>query len=447
VDEQGNQWTLCFAKLQGRTVEADFDGGRLSSDGGLLFLRQLEARLGLARRLAAAVRDRRHPSYVSHSMETLLRQRLLQIACGYEDADDADALRTDPLLKMACGHLPLSGPALASQPTLSRWENSLSHTDLMRLAYALGDAFIASFARPPRRIILDLDDTDAIVHGGQQLALFNAYVNDYCYLPLHLYDGITGRLITAVLRPGRRPRGREAAAILKRVILRLRQAWPRAQLLLRADSHFAAPEVFDLCEQHGVDYVINLGTNPVLQERSERLVHKAQRRFQQRRRPVRLFSQFRYAADSWKRRRRVIVKAEVSRLGDNRRFLVTNLRRYQPRHLYSRLYAARGASENCIKNHKRYLASDRTSCSRFEANQFRLFLHSAAYVLLRALQEIALKASRWETATFDTLQKQLLKVAARVIEKRTRIRIHFPSSYPFQQAFHLMLGQLDPAPG
>jgi hypothetical protein len=253
---ESKQTVLAFARISGKKVEADFDGGTTTSDGGALLLRELESKIGIVDRIVEALWDRRHQSYVDHSYTDLIRQRVFQIACGYEDANDSDDLRSDPALKAACDRLPMTGEDLASQPTMSRLENSVSRTDLYRIGQALVDAFIASYKKPPKKIILDIDDTDDTTHGSQQLSLFHAYYDDYCYMPVHLYEGNTGKLITTVLRPGSRISGKGTVTILKRVLERLQQAWPKVKITLRGDSHFSGPKVHDLCDEYGIHFIL-----------------------------------------------------------------------------------------------------------------------------------------------------------------------------------------------
>jgi hypothetical protein len=444
---QDSQPVLSFATLHGKKLQADFDGGTLTSDGGALLLREIDRRTGLVDRFVSALHEWRDPRYVLHSLSDLVRQRVFQIALGYEDADDADALRGDPALKAACERLPLSGPDLASQPTLSRLENQVSRTQLLRLAYALGDAFIASFATPPRQLLLDLDDTEDPVHGAQQLALFNAHYGGYCYQPLHLYDGLTGRLITTVLRPGRTPTGREIVALLKRVVARLRAAWPNVQILVRGDSHFSTPQLHAFCRDQHLFFVLGQGTNFRLKRLVAATQDQAHALYQAQGGTIRLFTQFAYQADSWDQPLRVVAKVEVSPLGTNLRFVTTNLQSSTPSFVYAQAYAGRGQMENLIKNHKTFLHSDRTSCHRFEANQFRLLLHSAAYLLLHALQELLLQGTQLQQSYFDTLQLRLLKVGARVVERATVIRFHFPTAFPLQALYRLLNQRLALASG
>lgn len=422
---------LLFEDIQGKKIEADFDGGQVTSDAGVLLLRELERRLGLIRRVAKILRDRRHPGYTRHSLREMLAQRVFQIACGYEDADDADTLRQDPALKMACDRLP-DGEALASQPTLSRLENAVTRTDLYRIAEALVEAFIDSYRTPPVAILLDIDDTVDPTHGHQQLALFNAFHDEYCFLPIHIYEGRSGKLITTVLRPGRRPSGKEIVAILKRVVRKLRQAWPEVGVFLRADSHYASADVFAFCRKENLKYLLGLTPNPVLRAQAASLVEAAEQRFRREHVPVRLFGEFAYRAKSWAEESRVIVKAEHNALGPNTRLVVTNLTTLTPRAIYEKLYSDRGTMELLIKDHKTHLRSDRTSCHRFEANQFRLFLHSMAYVLKHLLRRHHLQGTLWARAQFDTIRLQVLKIGARVRQLRTRVKIHLPTSYPWQ---------------
>lgn len=382
-------------------------------------------------RVAKVLHDRRHPSYTRHLLLDMLKQRVFQIACGYEDADDADTLRRDPALKMACESLPDDAP-LASQPTFSRLENAISRTDLYRIAEVLADAFIESYRTPPVAIVLDIDDTEDTTHGHQQLALFNAFYDEYCYLPIHIYEGKSGKLVTTVLRPGKRPSGEEIVAILKRVVRKIRNAWPGVGILLRADSHYTAPDTIEFCETEDLKYALGLTPNAVLRKKTAALVEDAERRSKRERQPVRLFGEFSYGAQSWAEDSRVVVKAEHNALGPNLRFVVTNLECKSRRVVYEMIYSDRGRMELLIKDHKTHLRSDRTSCHRFEANQFRLFLHSLAYVLLHALRRRHLQGTQWARAQFDTIRLEVLKIGARVRQLRTRVKVHLPISYPWQ---------------
>ena len=307
------------------------------------------------------------------------------------------------------------------------------------------EAFLLSYDKPPKKIILDIDDTDDTTHGSQQLSLFHAYYDEYCYMPVHLYEGETGKLITAILRPGQRIRGSVTAAILRRVLDRLFQAWPKVRITLRGDAHFSAPEVHDLCDEYKIKFILGQAVNKKLKALGEPLMAEAAAQAEKTDKPVRLFTRFDYQAGSWSRPRQILYKAEIIEGKANPRFVVTNIPKRTPRFLYEKVYCARGRMEGFIKNHKTFLHSDRTSCHRFSANQFRLFLHSAAYVLLHALKHTGMQGTRWTKSNFDTIQLRVLKIGARVREQATRVRFHFPTSYPLKDLMRTIVYNLDTA--
>lgn len=421
---------LFLAPVGTKAVALDFDGGRLSSDAGLVLLKDPDEQLGLTRALAAVLSDPRDTRRVHFSQHDLLKQRVYQIAAGYEDANDANTLRHDPIFKVLLDRLPETGPSLASQPTLSRFENRVSRTELYRLARVLVDQFIASYARPPKVIVLDFDDTEDRAHGQQEQVHYNSYYGGYCFLPLHLYEGLSGRLITAIFK-AKRFSGAQMLAVLKRLVKHLRYAWPDTLLIVRGDSHFAYPEVMAwIEEQPNLSYVTGLTGNAVLKALAGEVVEQAQRAYARDGGKITRFHQVRYQAGTWSRSRRVVIKVEVSNQGVNTRFVVTDLEQARTKGLYQQIYCARGQMENDIKDHKLYVKSDRTSCHRFAANQFRLLLHSAAYVLLDTLRREVLKTTPWASATMETIRLRLLKLGARVQEVTDRITISLPSSCP-----------------
>lgn len=422
--------------VSGKIVDAAFDGGKLSSDAGVLVLREVERRLGVADRLAACIEDNRQPGRVRHSLADLIRFRLLMIACGYEDAIDADSLRGDPAFKMALGRLP-SAADLCSQSTISRLENRPDVRTLLRMAGAMVDLYCASFRQVPRRIVLDLDDTFDAAHGGQQLRLFNAHFDDHGFQPIVVFDG-EGRIVAAVLRPARRPSGREIAGYLRRLVRALRAHWPRVEILIRADSHYAAPEVIDFCRLAGVDFILGLNTNPALRAHVADLEASTAAR-QSGGGKVRRFAEFFDAARSWRRVERIVARVEAGPQGVDTRFIVTSLEAGRGKRLYEHLYCRRGEAENHIKAFKRHLAADRTSCHRATANQMRLMLHAGAYWLMWGLRAATPRRSAWRTAQFDTLRLRLLKIAARVVEMKTRIKVHLPTACPVQPVLALIL--------
>jgi hypothetical protein len=434
--EENNQLELEFPSVRGKKVVADFEGGVVTTDAGVLLLRETERNVGIIRRLARCMTDARDRRYIDHTIPELMTQRIMQIACGYEDADDSDSLRRDPALKIACERAPLSGADLGSQPTMSRLENGVSRTALYRMAQELVDSFLDSYRRAPQRIIVDIDDTDDPTHGAQQMSLFNAYYDEYCYMPLHMYEGYSGKLICAVLRPGKRPDGEEIAAILSRVLARIRERWPKVRIVVRGDSHFSGPEIFDLCRSmRRTHFVLGLSNNRALAPLVEDAVQRVEAAYKLVNEKLKVFVEFPYQAKSWSCPQRVICKIEISERGRNVRFIVTDMKGKGPQRMYDESYCGRGCMENFIKNHKNALHSDRTSCHRFEANMFRLFLHSAAYVLLHALNEKGLRGTSLAGSQFDTIILKVLKIGAQVIERLSRIRIHLPSSYPWKELF------------
>jgi hypothetical protein len=430
-----------LSPVGGKAVVAKFDGGLLSSDGGVLALREAERRLGVADRLAACLVDRRAPDQITHGLSDIIRFRLLMIGAGYEDGNDASRLRGDPLFKMAMELTP-SDRQLCSQSTISRLENLPDVRALLRMGRAMVDLYCASFRQVPNRITLDVDDTFDAVHGGQQLRLFNAHYDDYGFQPMVVFDG-AGRFVAAMLRPAKRPSGKEARAFLRRLVRAIRANWPRTEILLRADSHYCSPEVLDWCRANGIDYVLGVAPNATLRRHTETLEASATARFEAAPRDgkVRRFKEFFDAATSWSRVERVIARVEAGEEGPDTRFIVTNLARRNARSLYEDVYCRRGQAENHIKSFKTHLAADRTSCTKASANQLRLFLHAGAYWLMWGLRESMPKRSMWRVAQFDTLRLRFIKIAARVVEMKTMIRVHLPTSCPGQEVLRFALSQ------
>ena len=438
-----NLLPFSFPAVERKKVTAAFDGGRLSSDGGVMLLAQAERRLGIAERLAAMIPDDRDPQRVTHLLPDILRARIFAIACGYEDGDDLDRLRTDPAFKLACGRLPDSGGDLCSQPTLSRWENAPALRDLIRLMGVMVDLYCASYATPPVAVTLDIDDTVDVVHGHQQLALFNAHYDERCFLPIHVYDTATSRPVAMLLRPGKTPSGKEVRGHLRRLVRRIRRHWPRTRITIRGDGHYSRPEVMDWCEANGVDYVFGLTGTKALAAKVEEVADAVRvERAVEDKDAVRGFAETTHAAKSWKRQRRVSARIEATRLGLDVRYVVTNIATGTAECLYADLYCARGQAENLIKLHKAQLASDRTSCRAATANQMRLVLHTAAYWLILAVRDAIPKAHALAKAEFTTIRLRLLKVAARVTETASRVRVAFASACPDAILFRHLAGSI-----
>src|ERR1700712_3583677 len=431
-----------LSPVGGKPVIARFDGGHLSSDGGLLVLREVEQRLDVAGRLAACIADPRDPERVGHGRDEIIRFRLLMIAAGYEDGNDANRLRTDPMFKLAMERLG-DEAALCSQPTISRLENLPDTRALLRMGRAMVDLYCASFRQVPRRIVLDVADTFDAVHGGQQLRLFNAHYDEYGFQPIVVFDG-EGRFITAVLRPAKRPNGREIRAFLRRLVRQIRANWPRVEILLRADSHYCGPEVLSWCRANKVDYLLGVAPTSTLRRHVERLEASTAARFaaSDGSGKLRRFTEFYDGAASWDRVERIIARVEAGPDGTDTRFIVTSLPGGSARALYERRYCARGQAENHIKSWKRHLAADRTSCTKATANQFRLFLHAGAYWLMWGLRISTPRRSMWRVAQFDTLRLHLIKIAARVVEMKTQVKLHLPSTAPCQSILAFVLGRI-----
>jgi hypothetical protein len=427
-----------LSAVGGKPVQITFDAGRLTSDGGVLLLAEIERSLGIAARLARCVDDPRAPERVQHGLAEMIRFRALLVAAGYEDANDCDALRTDPAFKMAVGRLPESGAELCSQPTMCRLENLPGPIALKRMMAAMIELFCDSFDDVPRRIVLDIDDTEDRVHGGQQLALFHAHYDSRCFLPIHIYEATTGKPVAVILRPGRTPGGAEVALVLRHVVKAIRARWPRVEILVRGDSHYGRPEAMTWCEHNRVGYIFGLAGNPVLAAKVAALAEDAAlARVNGEAEKARRYGEFRYAARTWQVERQVVARVEASPQGSDSRFIITNLAG-TPRWLYESVYCQRGQAENLIKAHKLHLASDRTSCTSATANQFRLLIHTAAYWLLHTLRGLAPKTSFWRAAQFDTIRIALIKVAARITEMVTRIKVALPSCYPHQTSWALL---------
>lgn len=427
----------------GLDIHARFDGGQMSSNGGALLLREAGRGFRFGEMLAGCIPDERDPTKVVHSYDTMIDARIVGICCGHEDCDDHDVHRHEPMLKMYCGKTPTAEVGLASQPTLSRLENTVSWRALARMGAKMITAFCDSFARPPRQIVLDIDDTTDRTHGGQQLSLFNTHAGGYCFQPILIFEAATQKPVASILRPGKRPSGEEGASVLRHVVRQIRAHWPRVAITIRGDAHYGTPEVMNVLEDMDCLYIFGLSGNKRLGKISAPWQDDAAtRRALGGKEKVRRFFQMNYSAKSWRRDRRVIARVEATTLGSDVRFIVTNIPGSKAKHLYEKVYCARGRMENLIKEHKLYLRSDRTSCHRWEANQFRLFLHTAAYWLMLRLRNAAPKKSQWRNATFETIRNFFIKIAARVEQMKTRIRVTFPTATHNIPVINAMLGKL-----
>jgi len=437
-----NAQPVLFSSLKSQKVVADFDGGHLTSDAGGLLLREVDRKLGLTRKLSACIPDPRNPLMTLHDQHTMLAQRIFGIALGYEDLNDHETLRDDPLFALMADKKPDPDQPLTSPPTLCRLENRIASKSLFRMAEIFVETFIASHKRPPKELILDFDATDDPVHGKQEGRFFHGYYDSYCFLPLYVFCG--DQLLVSYLRPSNIDAALNSRAVLKLLVQRFRQVWPKVRIIVRADSGFCRWKMMKWCDHNGVFYVLGLARNAVLEKIAKPFMAKAEAAFARTGEKQRTFHEIKYAAETWDRKRRVIVKAEYLPLGPNSRFVVTNLTEPKPQEIYDGLYTARGDMENRIKEQQLGLFADRTSCNKFLANQFRLLLASAAYVLVDHLRRTALADTELSHAQVTTIRLKLFKIAARVITSVRRIVFHLSSSYPYQPVFRRVVAHLVP---
>lgn len=423
-----NPELFAFPAVKKRQVTASFSGGEVTSDGGLVLLRQADRKLGLSKALAMVLPDPRDPERITHPLLTFVRQRLYGLCLGYEDLNDHDHLRLDLAWQTAAER----DQALASSPTLCRWENRADRRTGWLVQEILVEQFIGSFVQAPTELVLDLDSTDDRVHGKQEGRFFHGYYGDYCFLPLYVFCG--EQLLVSYLRPSNKDNARHAWAILRLLVERLRRAWPGVKIVVRADSGFCRWRMLRWCEEHGVGYVIGLAKNERVLGLAQPLLARAQAQYESSQDKQRVFGEVRYGAETWDRPRRVIVKAEHGEKGSNPRFVVSNLET-EPQTLYDERYCPRGEMENRIKEQQLGLFSDRTSCQDWWANQFRLLLSSCAYVLLEAVRRLGLVGTELARAQAGTIRLKLLKIGAVVLRNTRRVRLLLSSSYPYQEIF------------
>jgi hypothetical protein len=425
-----------FPAVKRRAVQASFTGGNVTSDGGIALLRQVDRNLGLTKQLARVLPDPRQRSRVVHPLRSLVRQRIYGLAQGYEDLNDHDTLRHDLAWQTAVER----DVPLASSPTLCRLENRADRQVAWAMHEVLVEQFIGSFAKAPSELILDFDATDDRVHGQQEGRFFHGYYGDYCFLPLYVFCG--DQLLAAYLRPSNIDSARHAWAVLKLLVRRLRQAWPQVKITLRADSGFCRWRMLRWCEDHQIGYVVGLAKNSRVLGLAQELIDQAAANHQAQSKKQRLFGEVSYAAGTWDRARRVLVKAEHSDKGSNPRFVITNLQS-DPQELYDQVYCARGEMENRIKEQQLGLFADRTSCHGWWPNQFRLLLSSCAYVLMERMRALALAGTELARAQVNTIRLKLLKIGAVVIRNTRRVRLLLSSSCPYQSIFSQAIKALD----
>ena len=426
-----------FTSCKRRLVQADFTGGDITSDGGAVLLKEMDRRLQLTSTISRNFIDNRRKKQITHDYLGLLRQRVYAICLGYEDLNDHDALRSDPLIQTVLG----KDQVLASPSTLCRFENHMGRQEAVAIHQVLIDQFIASYSQAPKELILDFDATDDRVHGRQEGRFFHGYYDHYCFLPLYVFCG--DQLLVSYLRPSKINAAKHSWAILSLLVKRLRQAWPEVRIIFRGDSGFCRWRMMSWCERHDVGYIIGLAKNSRLNSISSFLHEQAEGTFRASGEKQRLFSSINYAAATWDRQRRVIVKAEHSRRGANPRYVVTNLEGDE-QELYDNLYCARGDMENRIKEQQLGLFADRTSCHNWWPNQFRLLLSSIAYVLMESIRRLYLFGTELARCQVETIRLKLLKIGAVIIRNTRRIRVLLSGSYPYQKLFARIAVQLAP---
>jgi len=434
-----NQQNIQFSSLKNKKITADFNGGSLTSDAGALLLRELDKHLGLIDVINRCIPDPRNPFYTVHEQKTMLAQRIFGIALGYEDLNDHQSLREDPLFQIISERGIKDELPLASPPTLCRLENRVDRKSLADIAKVFVEIFIASFTKPPEELILDFDATDDLVHGNQEKRFFHGYYDNYCFLPLYVFCG--SQLLVAYLRPSDIDPALHSRAILKLLVRRIRQQWPNVKIIFRGDSGFCRWRLMRWCDRNNVSYIIGIARNPILEELARQWTDESAKRFGQTGQKQRIFSEFLYAAETWDCQRRVIVKAEHLKQGANTRFIVTNIEG-EPQKLYDDIYCQRGQAENRIKEQQLGLFADRTSCHDFVANQFRVLLSAAAYILMDTLRRQGLSNTELANAQVGTIRLKLLKIGARVVHSVRRIVIHLAGGYPFKELFVHILNRL-----
>jgi len=442
-----NSQPIVFSTLGRRNVIADFAGGSITSDSGALLLREVDRRLGLIEKINAVIPDPRNQALITHEQATMLRQRVFAIALGYEDGNDHQTLRDDPLMQLVTERGIDADQPLASPPTLCRLENRVSRQTLAGIAHVFVETFIASHKTAPTELILDFDATNDPIHGNQVNRFFHGYYDEYCFLPLYVFCG--DHLLCAYLRPANIDPATHSWAILSLLVKRFRQVWPRVKIIFRGDSGFCRWKMLRWCEKHGVHYIIGLAKNSRLKQMAQPYMDQARRLFEreQPREAQRVFADIRYGAYTWDTERRIIVKAEHLPGGgecepkENFRFVVTNLEG-EGQGLYEQLYCQRGQAENRIKEQQLGLFADRTSCHEFVPNQLRVLLSAAAYVLLQHLRQEALAGTELAQAQIGTIRNKLLKIGGLIKRSARRIVLHLSSGCPRQDLFHLVAGRL-----
>lgn len=413
-----------------KPVKVSFTAPELSNLGGLALVSKSDQESGLIEKFASLIPEWRSEILLVHSLPQLVRQRVYQIAAGFEDADDCDDLRNDSILKMCVGRTPEDVP-LASQPTMTRLENRVGHAELYAMGKMFVEHFISSYEKEPKQIILDFDDSNSNAYGEQELSLFNDYYHEYCFMPLFVFEGYSGKLILPILRPGRVNKRTNVAGLIFRLVEELRKKWKNTMIVIRGDSMFCSHEVMSwAAQQDKVRFITGLSGNQKLNQLAAQLISDVKAEYAKTKEDVRRYQEFQYKASSWKQAERVIVKVEHNKQGLNVRYIVTNFKDSNPRRLYEKKYCKRGDCELYIKEMKNGVSADRMSCHKFSANQFRLYLSALAYILLEDVRHKMLRKSSLKSSTLITLRNKIIFSPVKVTEQKTQIKVEFQPKHP-----------------
>jgi len=422
-----------FKGIKKREIIADFSGGKITSEAGLLLLREIEKKHKIIKRMSDCIKDTREQGKVVHSIEELMKQRIYAIAAGYEDGNDHKELRKDELFKLLCEKEPDSSEGLSSPSTISRFENRVVRKELFEMSKIFVEDFIDSYKTAPKEIILDFDASDNPVHGEQENRFFHGYYDEYCFLPLFVFCG--EKLLVNYLRSAWFGAAHHTWGILKLLVQRIRKSWPEVKIIFRGDAGFCKHRMFGWCERHNIEYIVAIGKNSRIEKLAENIIAETEKQYKQTNEKVRKFDEIKYAAETWKKERRVIVKAEHLEDKMNVRCIATNNKELTAQELYDKEYIPRGDMENRIKEHQLFLFSLRTSCHEFAANMFRVMLSSIAYMLFEKFRGIALKNTEYAKAQCSTIRTKFIKIAAVIVSNSRKIMFKMASHFPYQELF------------
>lgn len=422
-----------FRGFKNKKIVADFSGGEITSDAGLLLLREVEKKSKIIKKMSACIEDKRESAKVDHSVEEILKQRVFGLIGGYEDVNDHQKLRNDTTFKILCERK--TDEALSSPPTICRLENMVDKKDIIEMSKMLVEQFIDSYKTEPKELMLDFDASDNPVHGDQENKFFHGYYDEYCFLPLYVFCG--KKLIVSYLRPAWKGAAYHTWAILALLVKRFREVWPNVRIIFRGDAGFCKHRMFNWCEKNNVDYIVGIAKNPVIEKLAKNIIEKAETEFTKKKEKVRIFGEIKYAAETWSKERRIVVKAERLEEKMNTRYIATNINKkvIKPQELYDNNYCPRGDMENRIKEHQLSLFSLKTSCHWFVTNMLRVILSSIAYNLFEEFQRVVLAGTEFADSYYSTIRTKLIKIGATITENSKKILFRMSSYFPYQDLF------------